>query len=168
LSREPQNALAIEGRGVEIGAGEFLRQRKKLHCLGGWIESRDGVLPAVGDPCGTIGADNNTVRCRARAKRYLSCLPAFRIEDSECALKLRRVPNVAVRRWRNVVRVRAARNFKVGYFRGRRRVSSERHGSDCRQHDRTHIALQQTAAIPLFHARDAEPPTGPPLYHRRL
>src|SRR5581483_11693215 len=103
LPGEPQHALAVEGRGVEVGVGEILGQRIELDRLGGRVDAGDGVLSAVGDPGGAVGADADAVRRRLLAERELPGLPALRIEHADRALRLRGVPDRAVGRRRDVM-----------------------------------------------------------------
>ena len=78
------------------------------------IDARDRVLPALGDPGRAVRPDDHAVRRRALAERDLLDLAGLRIEDAERALALRRVPDGAVRRGRDVVRMRAARRLEIG------------------------------------------------------
>jgi hypothetical protein len=46
LTRKPKNTFAVEGRGVEIGAGKFFRQPKKLPGFGrGYLSGRSRFVP---------------------------------------------------------------------------------------------------------------------------
>src|ERR1700740_2772953 len=55
LPGEPQHALVINTRRVEVGVPPLLGQRKELHRACRGIDPRDRVLPAFGDPGGTVG-----------------------------------------------------------------------------------------------------------------
>src|ERR1700732_2032815 len=45
LPGEPEHALAIKARGVEVGVAPFLGQREELDCTGRGIDPGDRVLP---------------------------------------------------------------------------------------------------------------------------
>ena len=126
LPGEPEDALAVEGRGVEVGVREIRRQREQLHRLGRRIDARDGVLPALGDPGGAVGPDDHAMRRSTRPERNLRHLAGLRIEDAERALALRGVPDRAVRRRRHVMRMRAVRHVVIRHVRRRRRLEAER------------------------------------------
>src|SRR5262249_34381141 len=113
LPGEPERALLVEGRGVEVGALETLRQREQLHRLASRIEARDRVLPAFGDPGRAVGTDDHAVRRRALAERDLLDLAGLWIENAERALILRSVPHLAVRRGGDIVRMRAGCDRKI-------------------------------------------------------
>src|SRR5262249_34841436 len=68
LAGEPENAFSVKGRGIEIGVGKFLWQRKKPDGFCPGIETCDRVLSAFGNPRCAIRADNHTMRCGAFAE----------------------------------------------------------------------------------------------------
>ena len=141
LPGEPEDALAIEGRGVEIGVGKIRLERGQLHRPVGGIHWRDRVLSALGDPGGAIGPDDHTMWRRARPERNLRHLAGLRIEDADRALALRGVPDRAVRRRRHVMRMRTTRHVVIGNLRGRRRFETERkHRHRC-GNDTNHVTL---------------------------
>ena len=58
LSREPDAALAVESRGVEIGVRHALSgQRPYLDLLCRGIDAHNGILAAVGEPGGAVRPD---------------------------------------------------------------------------------------------------------------
>src|SRR3984893_6935671 len=61
LPGEPQHALAIETRRVEVGVPPLLEQRKELRCARRGIDPRDRVLPAFGDPGGPVRSADPTM-----------------------------------------------------------------------------------------------------------
>src|SRR6478736_4615536 len=71
LTGKPENPFPIESRGVEIGVGKFLGKWKKLHSLGGRIETRNRVLPAFGNPGSAVRPDDHAVRGRTLSERDL-------------------------------------------------------------------------------------------------
>src|SRR5205085_3896947 len=50
LAGEPERAVLVEGRGVEVRVLKTLRQREQLHLARLRIDARDRVLPAFGNP----------------------------------------------------------------------------------------------------------------------
>ena len=113
LPGEPELAALVEGRGVEVCTLEAFRQREQLHVLRLRIETHDRVLPALGNPRGAVRSDDHAVRRRALAERDLLRFAGLRIEHAERALMLRRVPDRAVGRGRDVMRMRAGRHREI-------------------------------------------------------
>ena len=100
---------------------------------GGRFDGMYGVLAAFGDPGGAVGPGDDAVRRRVRSQGNLRHLAVPGIENAERALALRCVPDGAVRRWRDVMRMRAARHVIIRHLSGPRRVKPERedrHGGD--------------------------------------
>src|SRR5262245_47246490 len=63
LSREPDAALTVESRGIEIGIRHALDgQRPYLDRLCRGIDPHNGILAAVGEPGGAIRPHDDTVR----------------------------------------------------------------------------------------------------------
>src|SRR5262249_33169690 len=98
LPGEPEHALQIERRGVEVGVARVLGQLPDLDlpCLG--VHTHDGVLAAVGEPRGAVRARDHAVRRGARAQGNEIEFPALGIEDAELAAALHRDPHRAVGR----------------------------------------------------------------------
>ena len=85
-------------------------QREDAYRLACRVDAHDRVQAAVGDPRRAVRADDDAVRRRAGAERDLArSSPRRRVELAERPAALRRVPDAAVRRGRDVVRVGAAR-----------------------------------------------------------
>ena len=110
LPREPEMAALIEDRRVQIRVAPVLGQGKApdRECLR--IDAHDRVQPAVRDPCRPILTDDDAVRCRAVAERDAIGLAVTRVQPSDCALRLRGVPDGAVGRRSDVVRCAAGGN----------------------------------------------------------
>src|SRR5262249_60901513 len=71
LAGEPELAVAVERRGVEIGIGELAWERKQLDLARRRVDARDRVLPALGDPRHATRPDDDAMRRRVRAERDL-------------------------------------------------------------------------------------------------
>src|SRR5438477_8595855 len=110
LSGEPEGSVPIEGRSIEARVRTVRRKREALDLVRYGIDPDDGVETAVGYPRCAVGPDDHAVRSRPRAE--LDCLnhPEPRIEPSELARELRRVPDAPVPRRRDVVRSLTARD----------------------------------------------------------
>jgi hypothetical protein len=105
LPGEPQHAVTVEGRRVEIGIAPINGQWITLHFFRGRIDTYDGIQAAVGDPWRAIGSDDHTMRRRSRSQRDMMCLAGLWIEAAQRARRLRGVPHRAIRRGRNIVRM---------------------------------------------------------------
>src|SRR5207249_9459513 len=92
-------------------------------------DAHDRVEAAVGDPWVSIGTDDHAVRRRSRAELHHSRRAGLRIEVAELAGALRRVPDAAIGRGRDVVRTLTAADreldepyrIDIGRRRGRAR-----------------------------------------------
>src|SRR5439155_10576119 len=60
LPGEPEHALVIERRGVQIRVAA--REPEDVHRLGGGVNADDRILPTVGHPGRVVRADDHTVR----------------------------------------------------------------------------------------------------------
>ena len=78
-------------------------QRERAHRAVGPADANDRVLAAVGEPCGLVRALDDAVRRRAGAERDELDAAARRIEPAEVAAALRREPDAAIGRGRDVV-----------------------------------------------------------------
>src|SRR5215813_653527 len=130
LSGEPQDALLIEGGGVEIRVGEFPRQGEKLYLPRHRIDTRDRVLSALGDPRSTVRPDDHAVRSGTRPEGDLVVLAGLGIEPAKDALLLAAVPHRPVRGGRDVMRIVARRQLIKGRLR-RERGSRARTHKNC-------------------------------------
>ena len=99
LAREPDPALPIEGRRVEVRVSGCRRQRPALHGASVRIDAHDRVLAAVGDPRRAVGTDDHAVRRRARPQRRFPrpCPTSDRgcracRSAAPCSRRARRVP----------------------------------------------------------------------------
>ena len=110
LTREPEQAVPVKGRSIEVGVGAISRQREPLHFVRHGIHADDRVQAAVGDPGRAVGPDDDAVwrRPGAELDRLEQAEP--RIEPAELARELRRVPDAAVARGGDVVRTLASRD----------------------------------------------------------
>ncbi len=127
LSGEPDSPLAVEGCCVETGVGACSGQWPGLHLFGPGVDAEYGVQAAVGDPSGTIGPDNYAMRRRALTQRYALDLAVLRIELTEHAGLLARVPDGSVRRRRHIVGMIAFRDGKIADLRCSGRTTDEQH-----------------------------------------
>src|SRR5258706_16460290 len=114
LSGEPQNALLIERRCIEVSVGEVPRQREQLDLARHRIDARDRVLSALGDPRRAIRSDDDAMGRGAGPKRNVLVLAGLRIEPAENAFLLAAVPDRAIRRRRDVMRIVAWRQLLEG------------------------------------------------------
>src|SRR5262249_25496709 len=62
LPRKPEDAVAIESRGIEIGVTGVARKRPGPDCLRLRIEAHDCVEPAIGNPGRTVRTSDDTMR----------------------------------------------------------------------------------------------------------
>ena len=151
LAGEPEDAALVEGRRVEIGLLESLRQRKELHLFAFRIDARDRVQPGLGDPRRAVRPGDHAMRRRALAERHLLHLAGSRVENAERALVLRRVPDRAVGRGRDIVRMRALRDGEVADARLRARRRTKRKCGDHRRGNADHALSPSRAGFaPVF------------------
>src|SRR5262249_16646308 len=108
LPGKPPPPALIESERVEVGVPGVGGQRPHFEGAARRVIADDGVLTPVGDPCRTIGPDDDAMRCRTPSERNLLVFPGLRIEDAELSRRLRRVINRAagLRRGGDVVRMR--------------------------------------------------------------
>src|SRR3546814_19732325 len=91
-SSDLELALAVEGRGVEVGVAALAGQGIALDGMSLRIDADDRVEPAVGDPRRTVRSDDHAVRRRAFAERDVHRLAGLRIESAQRALVLPGAP----------------------------------------------------------------------------
>ena len=127
LAGEPEDALLVEGRGIEIGVGEFLRQREQLDLRGDRIDAGDGVLAALGDPRRAVRPDDDAVGRGAGPERDVLVLAGLGIEMAEKALLLAAVPHRAVGRRGDVMRIGAGRQLIERHLARRMRNEAATH-----------------------------------------
>src|SRR6185503_3127359 len=108
----------VEGGGVEVRPTSIVRQREHIDRMSGRIDADDGVLPAVGDPRRTVGADDDAMRLRAVPERDLGHGSARGIEPPESAVALARVPDRTVRSGRDVMWMGARGNVELHELEG--------------------------------------------------
>ena len=139
LAGEPQRPVAVERRRVETRVGPERGQREALHLARRRVDADDRVEPAIGDPRRAIGADDDPMRRRSAAELCHLRRTRLRIEPPELARELRRVPDTAVARGRDVVRSLTARDAELLHHeleRARRRARwwrRDRHGRGIRR-----------------------------------
>ena len=116
LTGEPQDAGAIERRGVQV----HVRTGKleHAHVLRRRIDTHDRVQATVGDPWRAVGPDDHAVRRGSRAELHHACRAGLRIEVAELAGALRRVPDAAVGGGRDVVRALTAADRELDELHG--------------------------------------------------
>src|SRR3546814_7004866 len=121
LAGEPELAVAVEGRGVEVGVAALAGQGIALDGMSLRIDADDRVEPAVGDPWRTVRSHDHAVRRGAVAERDVQRLAGLRIESAQRALVLRGVPDRPARRGIGCdgVRMGAGRDGKIGRANGR-------------------------------------------------
>src|SRR3546814_3682322 len=93
LAGEPELAVAVVGRGVEVGVAALAGQGIALDGMSLRIDADDRVEPAVGDPWRTVRSHDHAVRRGAVAERDVQRLAGLRIESAQRALVLRGVPD---------------------------------------------------------------------------
>ena len=69
LPGEPQHALLVEGRRVQIYVGKFAGQREQFYGMSLRIDARNRVLAAFGDPRRAVRPDDDAVGRGAGAER---------------------------------------------------------------------------------------------------
>ena len=77
------------------------------------VDPDDRVQAAVGDPGVAVRPGDDAVRRRAARRAGWSGRPGGRVEVAERAVVLARVPDAAVRRGRDVVRMRAGGDIEL-------------------------------------------------------
>src|SRR5262245_45818639 len=107
LAGEPQDAIAVERRRVEVRVGMAVRQLEDLDLVGHWVDADDRVETAVGDPRGTLRSDDHPVRRGPWSEIDLANVAGRRIEVAKRSNMLAGVPDATVDRGRDVVRVAA-------------------------------------------------------------
>ena len=75
LPREPDHALAIENRRVQVCVAPLLGKREEFCPVCCGVNSDDCVLPAFCDPSGAVRPNDDTVGRRAGPKPIRSDLP---------------------------------------------------------------------------------------------
>jgi len=113
LTGEPEHALGVERRGIEVGTRALVGQWECRDLEGGRIDGDDGVQPSVGDPRRTIRPDDDAVRAGAGAKRDGLDLATRRVQQAERAVVLAGVPDATVRGRGHVVGMRAGRHREL-------------------------------------------------------
>src|SRR6266511_5165987 len=104
LAGEPEDALSVEGRRVEIRERASTREREAPDAQRSRVDADDGVQAAVRDPRSAVGPDDHAVRRRTVAEMCLPGASGVRVEPAEVTRALRRVPYSAVALGRHVVR----------------------------------------------------------------
>ena len=103
LAGEPQPSTAVERGGVEVRAGAVTGQREPPHAQRAGVHPHDRVQAAVRNPRRTVGADDHTVRCRARSERDPPDPPGAWVKAAQLTGRLGGEPDLATRRGRHVV-----------------------------------------------------------------
>ncbi len=106
LAGEPQRAARVEHRRVEIGGRVVGGKREPPHLPRRRVHADDRVQPAVGDPWSAVRTDDHAVRRRIVPELHFVDPAVFGIEVAELARVLRGVPDRAVGRDGDIVRVR--------------------------------------------------------------
>jgi hypothetical protein len=109
LAGEPAVAVGVERGRVQVRVRRARGQRIDAHCALGPAHTHHRVLSAVGEPCRLVRALDHAVRRRAAAERDQFAAAALGVEPAEVAAALRRVPDAAVGRRRDVVDAGALR-----------------------------------------------------------
>src|SRR5215208_752293 len=107
LAGEPEPSAAVERRRVQVRVARLRREPPAADTPRARIDADDRVEAAVGDPRCAVGPHDHAVRCRAGPERDVQRLSRLRVQMSELARRLCRVPDAAVPRRRDVVRVLA-------------------------------------------------------------
>ena len=120
----------IEDGGVEVRAAPVAGQREDRDLVGVGIDPDDRVQAAVGDPGVAVRPGDDAVRRGPGTERDRPDVAGRRVEVAERAVVLARVPDAAVGRGRDVVRMRAGHDVELpdgegdggsaGWRRGRR------------------------------------------------
>jgi hypothetical protein len=172
LAGEPQVAVAVECAGVEAGIWRALGQGEDLQLAVGPADANDGVLSAVGDPRCLVGPLDHAVRRRARAQGDEFGAAGLGVEPSQMPTGLRREPDAAIGRRRQVVDAGAAgRSQGPGLHLSRlcisRRQSRIRQGGGARNQEggascyRKHVHLAQDRAGVNFRPKPPGPSQSP-------
>src|SRR3546814_2741051 len=93
LAGEPELAVAVEGRGVEVGVAALAGQGIALDGMSLRIDADDRVETAVGDPWRTVRSHDHAGRPGAVAERDVERLAGLRVEASKRALVLHGGPD---------------------------------------------------------------------------
>src|SRR5262249_30462723 len=107
LTGEPQHALLVEHRRVEVGVGRAAVQLPDLHAVILAVDAGDGVLATFGHPGRTVGPDHHAVRRGTRAELDRLQPAVARIEQDQRAVALAGGPHRAVGIAGDVVQARA-------------------------------------------------------------
>ena len=113
LPGEPERPGGIEDGGVQVRARPVRRERERTDLVGLAVDPDDRVETAVGDPGRTVRPGDDSVGRRTGTQRDLSDVAGRRIEVTEDAVALPRVPDAAIRGRRHVVWVRAGRHVEL-------------------------------------------------------
>src|SRR5215470_3577555 len=156
LSSEPQDALLIECRCIEIGVAELPRQREQLDLARRRIDASDRILAALGDPWRAIRSNDDAMGRGARPERNVLVLAGLWIEAAENAFLLAAVPDRAVRGRRDVMGIVARRQLIERRLRGEARCCERarkrrNHGGD-ESHPRLPRQIAVLAAQPTLAA----------------
>src|SRR5260370_9043572 len=147
LSGEPENALLIERRRIEVSVGELPRQREQLDLASRRIDASDRILPTLGDPWRAVRSDDDAMGRGAGPKWNVLVLAGLRIEAAENAFLLPAVPDRAVRRRRHVMRIVARRQLIEGRLRGETRCSERARKRRNHGGDESHPRLPRQIAV---------------------
>jgi hypothetical protein len=133
----PVNHGAVECGGIQIGVIGTGRQRVSRHLPGGGIDADDRVQSAIGDPGCAVRTDDDPMGRRTVAQRDLLDLASGRIEPSQGALSLRRIPDSAIGRRRHVMGPRTGRHLELLHGEvgeGLTHAREQHRGGSCDQH----------------------------------
>jgi hypothetical protein len=122
LAGEPEDAVPIERRRVQVGVPPVRRQREDLDASRSGVDADDRVQPTVGDPRRPVGPDDDAVRCGSGSEPGLVDGAGRGIEVAEGAVLLARVPDAAVGGGGDVVRVAPGGNRELHELEGSRRT----------------------------------------------
>jgi hypothetical protein len=103
LACEPEHAVAVERGRVQVGVGRARRQPPRFDRLSFRVDPNDRILPAVGQPRGPVWSLDDAVWRRTLAEGNVARAAGLRIEDAESPDLLGRVPDLAIRRRRDIV-----------------------------------------------------------------
>src|SRR5574341_120679 len=103
LSGEPEDAVPVKGRGIEVRISAAFGQGKDPDRIGRGIDADDGVLPAVRHPCRLVGTNDHAVWSGAAAEGNLLDLAGPGIQPPQRTLCLGRVPDGSIRRRSHVM-----------------------------------------------------------------
>src|SRR5260370_12072791 len=149
LSGDPQKALLIERRRIEVSVGELPRQREQLDLARHRIDARDRVLSALRDPRRAVRSDDDAMGRGAGPKWNVLVLAALRIEAAENAFVVAAVPDRAVGRRRDVMGIVARRQLIEGRLRGKARCCERARKRRNHGGDESHPRLPRQIAVLL-------------------